>query len=46
MIRALSIFKLIHVDTVYIILNNINNIMEFNSLTNNYSRYQNININI
>ena len=28
-----------HTDTIYIILNNINNIMGFSSLTNNYLRY-------
>ena len=44
-IKTLFIFKLIHVDTIYITLNNINNIIEFSNFTNNYSKYQNININ-
>ena len=39
MIRVLSIFKLVHTNTIYIILNGINDITGFNSLTNNYSRY-------
>ena len=39
MIRALFIFKLMHINTVYIILNNINGAIGFSSLINNYSKY-------
>ena len=39
MTRVLSIFKLIYTDTIYIILNNINNIIGFSSFTNNYLKY-------
>ena len=46
MIKILSIFKLVHADTIYIILNNINSVMGFNSLINNYLKYWNIDINI
>ena len=46
MIRVLFIFKLVHADTVYIISNNINNVMGFSSLTNDYLKYWNIDINI
>ena len=46
MIKTLFVFKLVYVDTIYIILNNINDIIEFNNFTNNYLKYWNININI
>ena len=46
MTKALFIFKLVYINTIYITLNNINNIIEFNNFTNNYLKYWNININI
>ena len=45
-IRILFIFKLIHTGTAYITPNNINDFMGFSSLTDNYSRYWNIDINV
>ena len=39
MIKILFIFKLIYINTIYIILNNINGTMGFSNFTNNYLRY-------
>ena len=46
MTRALSIFELVHVDTVYITSNGINGATGFSNLTDDYSRYWNIDINV
>ena len=44
MVRATSIFKLVHTDTTYITLISIDNAINFNNLINNYSKYRHINI--
>ena len=44
MVRVISIFKLIYINTIYIIFININNVISFNDFINNYSKYYYINI--
>ena len=39
MIRVLFVFKLIYINITYIILNDINGVMGFNSFINDYLRY-------
>ena len=39
MIRILFVFELIYINIIYIISNNINNIIGFSNLTNNYLKY-------
>ena len=39
MIRILSIFKLVYIDIIYIIPNNINGIIGFNNFIDDYLRY-------
>ena len=46
MIRVLFIFKLVYINIIYIILNDINDIMGFSNFINNYLRYWNIDINV
>ena len=44
MVRVTFIFKLVYMDTIYIIFININSVIDFNNLINNYFRYHYINI--
>ena len=45
MTRALSVFELVHADTAHITPNGINGATGFSSLTDDYSRHRNIDIN-